>query len=244
MNIVDVLRVLRNNRWVILACVALGTLLGVAYSLLQPVLYTATSTGLVVVQGEATLSGTETAQTRAKSYVPLINSRTVREKVADTTGTDPAAAQLKGAVVPDSNLIEVQGTASSPEEAARIANSALVATAEVANDLDPESTVRVTAMEDALPPGSPSSPDYLRNALYGLGAGVWSRDGNTAYRAGRAIQAGRVWVNNYHNYPAHAAFGGYKASGIGRENHKMMLEHYQQTKSMLVSYSPDKLGFF
>lgn len=172
MNIVDVLRVLRNNRWVILACVALGTLLGVAYSLLQPVLYTATSTGLVVVQGEATLSGTETAQTRAKSYVPLINSRTVREKVADTTGTDPAAAQLKAAAVPDSNLIEVQGTASSPEEAARIANSALVATAEVANDLDPESTVRVTAMEDALPPGSPSSPDYLRNALYGLGAGL------------------------------------------------------------------------
>ncbi|PNL16855.1 aldehyde dehydrogenase [Micrococcus sp. FDAARGOS_333] len=82
------------------------------------------------------------------------------------------------------------------------------------------------------------------DTLYGLGAGVWSRDGNTAYRAGRAIQAGRVWVNNYHNYPAHAAFGGYKASGIGRENHKMMLEHYQQTKSMLVSYSPDKLGFF
>ena len=172
MNIVDVLRVLRNNRWVILACVALGTLLGVAYSLLQPVLYTATSTGLVVVQGEATLSGTETAQTRAKSYLPLINSRTVREKVSQATGTDPAAAQLKGAVVPDSNLIQVTGTASSPEEAARIANSALVATAEVANDLDPESNVRVTAMEDALPPGAPSSPDYVRNALYGLAAGL------------------------------------------------------------------------
>ncbi|XNY99879.1 aldehyde dehydrogenase family protein [Micrococcus luteus] len=82
------------------------------------------------------------------------------------------------------------------------------------------------------------------DTLYGLGAGVWSRNGNTAYRAGRAIQAGRVWVNNYHNYPAHAAFGGYKASGIGRENHKMMLEHYQQTKNLLVSYSEDKLGFF
>lgn len=82
------------------------------------------------------------------------------------------------------------------------------------------------------------------DTLYGLGAGVWSRDGNTAYRAGRDIQAGRVWVNNYHAYPAHAAFGGYKQSGIGRENHKMMLDHYQQTKNLLVSYSPNKLGFF
>ncbi len=89
--------------------------------------------------------------------------------------------------------------------------------------------------------------DALRIAndtLYGLGAGVWTRDANTAYRLGRGIQAGRVWVNNYHAYPAHAAFGGYKQSGIGRENHKMMLDHYQQTKNMLVSYSPDKLGFF
>ncbi|RAO60291.1 aldehyde dehydrogenase family protein [Micromonospora saelicesensis] len=82
------------------------------------------------------------------------------------------------------------------------------------------------------------------DTLYGLGAGVWSRDMNTAYRAGRAIQAGRVWTNCYHAYPAHAAFGGYKQSGIGRENHKMMLEHYQQTKNLLVSYSTKKLGFF
>ncbi|WP_209325789.1 acetaldehyde dehydrogenase ExaC [Brevibacterium renqingii] len=82
------------------------------------------------------------------------------------------------------------------------------------------------------------------DTLYGLGAGVWSRDGNTAYRAGRDIQAGRVWVNNYHAYPAHAAFGGYKASGIGRENHKMMLDHYQQTKNLLVSYSENAQGFF
>jgi len=79
---------------------------------------------------------------------------------------------------------------------------------------------------------------------YGLGAGVWSRDGNTAYRAGRDIKAGRVWTNCYHAYPAHAAFGGYKQSGIGRENHKMMLDHYQQTKNLLVSYSPKALGFF
>ncbi|MFE7324049.1 aldehyde dehydrogenase family protein [Streptomyces sp. NPDC057565] len=82
------------------------------------------------------------------------------------------------------------------------------------------------------------------DTLYGLGAGVWTRDINTAYRAGRSIQAGRVWTNCYHAYPAHAAFGGYKQSGIGRENHKMMLEHYQQTKNILCSYSPQKLGFF
>jgi aldehyde dehydrogenase len=82
------------------------------------------------------------------------------------------------------------------------------------------------------------------DTLYGLGAGVWSRDGSVAYRAGRAIQAGRVWTNCYHAYPAGAAFGGYKASGIGRENHKMMLDHYQQTKNLLVSYNPNKLGFF
>ena len=82
------------------------------------------------------------------------------------------------------------------------------------------------------------------DTLYGLGAGVWSRDGNTAYRAGRDIQAGRVWINCYHSYPAHAAFGGYKQSGIGRENHKMMLDHYQQTKNLLVSYSDKAQGFF
>jgi len=82
------------------------------------------------------------------------------------------------------------------------------------------------------------------DTLYGLGAGVWSRDGSRAYRAGREIKAGRVWTNCYHQYPAHAAFGGYKQSGIGRENHKMMLDHYQQTKNLLVSYSPDPLGFF
>jgi aldehyde dehydrogenase len=82
------------------------------------------------------------------------------------------------------------------------------------------------------------------DTLYGLGAGVWSREANTCYRFGRAIKAGRVWTNCYHAYPAHAAFGGYKQSGIGRENHRMMLDHYQQTKNMLVSYSPKKLGFF
>ncbi len=82
------------------------------------------------------------------------------------------------------------------------------------------------------------------DTLYGLGSGVWSRDMNTCYRMGRGIKAGRVWVNNYHAYPAHSAFGGYKQSGIGRETHKMMLDHYQQTKNMLVSYSPSKLGFF
>lgn len=82
------------------------------------------------------------------------------------------------------------------------------------------------------------------DTLYGLGAGVWTRDGSRAYRFGRAIQAGRVWTNCYHAYPAHAAFGGYKQSGIGRETHKMMLDHYQQTKNLLVSYSAKALGFF
>jgi aldehyde dehydrogenase len=82
------------------------------------------------------------------------------------------------------------------------------------------------------------------DTLYGLGAGVWTRDMNTAYRMGRGIQAGRVWTNCYHAYPAAAAFGGYKGSGIGRENHAMMLDHYQQTKNLLVSYTAQKLGFF
>ncbi|MEL7216304.1 MAG: aldehyde dehydrogenase, partial [Pseudomonadota bacterium] len=86
--------------------------------------------------------------------------------------------------------------------------------------------------------------EQANDTLYGLGAGVWSRDANKCYRFGREIKAGRVWTNCYHLYPAHAAFGGYKQSGIGRETHKMMLDHYQQTKNMLVSYSPNKLGFF
>ena len=92
--------------------------------------------------------------------------------------------------------------------------------------------------------GFDNAMEIANDTLYGLGAGVWTRDTNTAYRAGREIQAGRVWTNCYHAYPAGAAFGGYKSSGIGRENHKMMLDHYQQTKNLLVSYSPNKLGFF
>ena len=86
--------------------------------------------------------------------------------------------------------------------------------------------------------------ELANDTLYGLGSGVWSRDIMKAYHMGRGIQAGRVWTNSYHSYPAHAAFGGYKQSGIGRENHLMMLNHYQQTKNLLVSYSPKKLGFF
>jgi aldehyde dehydrogenase len=86
--------------------------------------------------------------------------------------------------------------------------------------------------------------EIANDTLYGLGAGVWTRDTNRAYRMGRAIKAGRVWTNCYHQYPAHAAFGGYKMSGVGRENHQMMLDHYSQTKCMLVSYDPKPMGFF
>jgi aldehyde dehydrogenase len=86
--------------------------------------------------------------------------------------------------------------------------------------------------------------DIANDTLYGLGAGVWSRDQNEVYRLARGIEAGRVWVNNYHAYPAHAAFGGYKGSGVGRENHQMMLAHYQQTKNVLVSYKWEADGFF
>ena len=86
--------------------------------------------------------------------------------------------------------------------------------------------------------------EIANDTIFGLGSGVWSRDGSRAYRMGRGIKAGRVWTNCYHAYPAHAAFGGYKESGIGRETHKMMLDHYQQTKNLLVSYNAKKLGFF
>jgi aldehyde dehydrogenase len=82
------------------------------------------------------------------------------------------------------------------------------------------------------------------DTLYGLGAGVWTRDGTRAYKMGRGIKAGRVWTNCYHQYPAGASFGGYKISGIGRENHLMMLDHYSQTKNLLVSYSTKPLGLF
>jgi aldehyde dehydrogenase len=86
--------------------------------------------------------------------------------------------------------------------------------------------------------------EISNDTLYGLGAGVWTRDTHQAYQISRQIQAGRVWVNCYHAYPAHAPFGGYKKSGIGRETHKMMLNHYRQTKNMLISYDKNKLGFF
>ena len=86
--------------------------------------------------------------------------------------------------------------------------------------------------------------EIANDTMYGLGAGVWTRDGSRAFRMGRAIKAGRVWTNCYHQYPAHAAFGGYKTSGVGRENHRMMLDHYSQTKCLLVSYDPNPLGFF
>ena len=86
--------------------------------------------------------------------------------------------------------------------------------------------------------------EVANDSIYGLGAGVWTRDAHELYQLPRAIQAGRVWVNCYHAYPAGAPFGGYKQSGFGRETHKMMLNHYRQTKNMLISYSKNKLGFF
>ena len=171
MNIIDFLRVLRANRLVILGCAALGLAAGLVYSLLQPTLYTATSTAFVTVEGEASISGTETAQTRAQSYIPLINSRTVRERIA-AEGLDTSGAALSAALVPNSNLITVSAEAPDAERAAALANGALVATAGVANELDPTSNVKVTAMEDALAPTSPSSPDRVRDMLYGLGAGL------------------------------------------------------------------------
>jgi aldehyde dehydrogenase len=98
------------------------------------------------------------------------------------------------------------------------------------------SVTKFKNLEDAIAIGN--------DTVYGLGAGVWTRNATNAYRVGREIKAGRVWTNCYHLYPAHAAFGGYKQSGFGRETHKMILDHYQQTKNLLVSYSPKALGFF
>ena len=99
--------------------------------------------------------------------------------------------------------------------------------------------ISVTTFKDAA-----EALEIANDTEFGLGAGVWTRDMNLSYRMGRGIQAGRVWTNCYHHYPAHAAFGGYKKSGVGRENHKMMLDHYQQTKNLLVSYDINPLGFF
>jgi aldehyde dehydrogenase len=99
--------------------------------------------------------------------------------------------------------------------------------------------VSVTSFE-----GFDEAVQIANDTLYGLGAGVWTRNVHTAYRAARAIQSGRVWTNCYHLYPAHATFGGYKQSGIGRETHRMMLDHYQQTKNILVSYDQKPMGFF
>jgi len=100
-------------------------------------------------------------------------------------------------------------------------------------------TLAVTTFKDEA-----EAIEIANHTIYGLGAGVWTRDTNRAFRMSRAIEAGRVWVNCYHAYPAHAAFGGYKKSGIGRETHKMALDHYQQTKNVLMSFSTDPLGFF
>ena len=115
----------------------------------------------------------------------------------------------------------------------------MLAEAETAQPPGIRPVLAVTTFKDAA-----DALAIANDTLYGLGAGVWSRDMNIAYRMGRGIKAGRVWTNCYHLYPAHAAFGGYKQSGIGRETHRMMLDHYQQTKNLLVSYNPKAMGFF
>ena len=106
------------------------------------------------------------------------------------------------------------------------------------NRLQTPVTIEAALKDDA------QALEIANDTLYGLGAGVWTRDGSRAFRMGRAIKAGRVWTNCYHHYPAHAAFGGYKSSGVGRENHRMMLDHYSQTKCLLVSYDQNPMGFF
>ena len=185
MNVIDFLRVLRANRLVILGCAALGLALGLLYSLLQPTLYTATSTAFVTVEGEASISGTETAQTRAQSYIPLINSRTVRERIA-AEGLDTAGATLSAALVPNSNLITVSAVAPDAQQAAALANGALVATADVANELDPTSNVKVTAMEDALAASKHGARDAVRERR-----SRWAREHASLAASGRAAAA---WV--------------------------------------------------
>ena len=197
----------------------------------------AEATGLPVEQAgtRAALDGAGLVVTATRSATPLfgLDQLAPGAFVAAVGSTLPGHAEIGAA--DERTVVRFKGR---PAVAVGMVKQA------TANPLELSAGVR--AMLHTLKADLPAdiTIDIANDTLYGLGAGVWSRDGNRAYRMGRGIQAGRVWTNCYHMYPAHAAFGGYKQSGIGRETHKMMLDHYQQTKNLLVSYSPKALGFF
>lgn len=178
MTVIDLFRMIRNNVPVLLLCTGIGLGVALVYTMVQPRLYTSSSTGFVVVTGtqadggSTVLSGSDLAQQSAQSYLPLIHSRAVQEKIDELRGSSAAPGQLSASVAPNSNLITVSATAEDPQAAADLANTALNATADVANDLEGSSTVQVVALEDALVPAEPSSPNLARNLLYGAGIGL------------------------------------------------------------------------
>lgn len=179
MTVLDFVKLLRANLVILVAATLLGALAGWGLSLAQTPLYTSSSTGFVVVETQSdgqsagpVLSGSDLAQERAQSYLPLIHSRAVKEEILQSTGRTIEQGTLSAQVEPNSNLITVSATASDPQAAADLANSALQATAAVANRLEGGSMVRVEALEDALVPGDPSSPNTLRNILYGAAIGL------------------------------------------------------------------------
>ncbi|MCT2089514.1 polysaccharide biosynthesis tyrosine autokinase [Micrococcus terreus] len=177
MTVLDFVKLLRANLLLMVITTLLGAAAGWGFSLVQTPLYTSSSTGFVVVEaqgeGQSTvLSGSDLAQERAQSYLPLIHSRAVQDEIQRSTGSTVAHGTLSADVAPNSNLITVSATASDAAAAADLANAALQATADVANRLEGGSVVRVEALEDAQVPASPSSPDTIRNVLYGAGFGL------------------------------------------------------------------------
>lgn len=176
MTVLDFVKMLRANIIVLLIATVAGALVGLGLSLMQTPQYTSSSTGFVVAtsseEESSVLSGSDVAQSRAQSYLPLIHSRAVKDEIRETTGGDVADGTLSAQVAPNSNLITVYATAGDPQAAADLANAALQATANVANRLEGNSVVRVQALEDAQVPSSPSSPDTLRNVVYGAGLGL------------------------------------------------------------------------
>jgi len=163
-------------------------------------------------------------------------SRAQLEKIESYVqiGRDEGAEVLAGGDRPDGLPIEIEGGFYFEPTVLKGTNDMRVFQEEIFGPVVSVTTFRDEAEALAI----------ANDTLYGLGAGVWTRDGSRAFRMGRGIKAGRVWTNCYHQYPAHAAFGGYKISGVGRENHRMMLDHYSQTKCLLVSYDKNPMGFF